>query len=67
MPIFDFACTKCGNKFDIMIANAAKDSVRCPQCGAADVIQLFSSFNTGGGGKIKKDSCQSCQLASSGG
>lgn len=65
MPIFDFTCKQCGHKFDLLIPNAEKDKVKCPQCGTADVRQLFSSFGTGAtsvDSKIIKDVCKTCGM-----
>lgn len=42
MPIFDFSCQDCGNKFDLMISNRDKDKVKCPECGSSKVRQLLS-------------------------
>ncbi|MGI5921406.1 MAG: FmdB family zinc ribbon protein [Syntrophomonadaceae bacterium] len=70
MPIFDFACSECGNKFDVMISNSDKDKVRCPQCGSAKVEQKLSLFNTGGksgGSPVMRDACHSCSRAYGGG
>ncbi|MDD3853410.1 MAG: zinc ribbon domain-containing protein [Syntrophomonadaceae bacterium] len=50
MPIYEFECKDCSNKFDLMIPNADKDKVKCPQCGAANIKQLISLFNSSSGG-----------------
>ncbi|NLT19962.1 MAG: zinc ribbon domain-containing protein [Syntrophomonadaceae bacterium] len=50
MPIFEFECKDCGQKFDLMISNADKDKVKCPQCGTGNIKQLISLFNSSGGG-----------------
>lgn len=69
MPIFDFSCDECGKKFDVMISNADKSKVRCPECGSAKVIQKLSLFNTGSssGSSGTRDACHSCERGYSGG
>lgn len=69
MPIFDFSCNECGKIFDVMISNADKNKVRCPQCGSAKVVQKLSLFNTGGnsGNSGVRDACQSCDRGHGGG
>jgi putative FmdB family regulatory protein len=69
MPIFDFSCQDCGNKFDLMISNRDKDKVKCPECGSSEVRQLLSLFNTSSGGsKTVQPSCSAgCPTAASGG
>jgi len=66
MPIFDFLCQNCGNKFDVMISNADKDKVKCPECNSPEVKQLLSLFNTGGA-KTASPGCQGCNAGTSGG
>ncbi|MGR6836506.1 FmdB family zinc ribbon protein [Syntrophomonas erecta] len=69
MPIFDFSCRECGEKFDLMIANKDKDKVRCPKCGASNVKQLLSMFSTTGGSKSPAPACArpGCGASGSGG
>ncbi|NLG33630.1 MAG: zinc ribbon domain-containing protein [Syntrophomonadaceae bacterium] len=59
MPIFDYVCQNCANRFDLIISNSKKDGVKCPKCGSANVQQLLSLFNTGSTRKIA-DNCASC-------
>ena len=66
MPIFEFQCKACANKFDLMIANKDKDKVVCPQCNSADVKQLLSMFATSSGAATP-NSCQGCPAAGTGG
>lgn len=66
MPIFEFSCEKCGNKFDLMIANKDKDKVKCSQCGSGEVKQLLSMFATSSGA-ASANACQTCPSAGVGG
>lgn len=67
MPIFDFQCKDCGNKFDLMISNKDKDKAQCPQCGSRDVKQLLSMFATSSGTSASANACQTCPSAGIGG
>jgi len=66
MPIFDFECQECGHKFDLMVSNADKDRVTCTQCGARNIKQLLSLFNTSRVG-ASSDHCSGCPAAGTGG
>lgn len=68
MPIFDFECNDCGNKFDLLLTNKDKDKAQCTKCGSRNVKQLLSMFaTTTSGGSRSQDSCQGCPSAGSGG
>jgi len=66
VPIFEFECKDCSNKFELMIANKDKEKAQCPQCGSADIKQLLSLFATSSGGTTP-NSCQGCPSAGGGG
>lgn len=66
MPLFDFECRECGHKFDLIISNADKDKAKCPQCGAANIKQLLSTFGTTRSGNVP-ESCSGCKAAGTGG
>jgi putative FmdB family regulatory protein len=47
MPIYEYECSQCGNKFEIRCS--LKDSdvpVKCPECGTEHTKKLFSAFAT---------------------
>ncbi len=62
MPIYEYQCTKCGEKFELMRSFSADDSdLKCPKCGASNpqrTISLFASSNS---------SPESCAPSPSGG
>jgi putative FmdB family regulatory protein len=43
MPIYEYKCKKCGEKFDIRLGifHSSK-SVKCPKCGADEPERVFS-------------------------
>lgn len=49
MPIFEYKCKKCGEKFDCLVLSKTQAEPTCPKCGAADPVKQISSFSTSGG------------------
>jgi putative FmdB family regulatory protein len=53
MPIYEYECLKCGEKFDLRRnINDQDDDIKCPKCGTSKPKRVFSIFATG-------SSCQS--------
>ncbi len=48
MPIFEYHCMKCDNRFSELIFGDEKPT--CPECGSRSAEKQFSSFGVGGGG-----------------
>ena len=48
MPIYEYECIKCGERFELRRSIADSDSeVKCPKCGAEEPRRVFSVFATG--------------------
>lgn len=73
MPIYEFVCTQCKNKFEKLLPmNDGKDGIFCPKCSGA-AQKVFSTFavsrgssemdfsSSGGGG----GGCSTCSTPSS--
>jgi|UniRef100_A0A7V3RG71 putative FmdB family regulatory protein len=63
MPIFEFLCKKCSNKFeDLILKNDDLKDIQCPRCGAKEIEKLFSLFGFcgTGNGDSKSNSLSSC-------
>jgi putative FmdB family regulatory protein len=45
MPVYSFACKKCGEEFTKLVSIREKDQVTCPHCGERELRQLFGRFN----------------------
>ncbi|MBU1228657.1 MAG: zinc ribbon domain-containing protein [Proteobacteria bacterium] len=44
MPIYEYACGKCGKQFEELVFSAADElEVRCPACGARDSERRVSA------------------------
>lgn len=47
MPIYEYVCDKCGEKFEMLQKSCADQSGACPTCGAEEVKKQLSSFSSG--------------------
>ncbi len=49
MPIYEYKCNKCGEKFEARLGFFHnKKSVKCPKCGQDDPERVFSPISTTG-------------------
>ncbi|HUQ95847.1 MAG TPA: FmdB family zinc ribbon protein [Bryobacteraceae bacterium] len=44
MPIFEYACESCGNKFEKLVRRTG-DGVECPSCTSKALTQQYSTFS----------------------
>ena len=50
MPIYEYECLKCGERFEMRRSMSDSDQdVKCPECGTEDTRRVFSSFATTSG------------------
>lgn len=47
MPLFDFECQSCGNRFEYLQLKPT-EAITCPQCGGGRVEKQVSLFNCSG-------------------
>lgn len=64
MPIFEFSCGKCGQRFEELVP-AASAKVPCPACGSRRVRKAVSAFAVTGearqaGGHVGCGGCGGC-------
>jgi len=58
MPIYEYECPSCGERFELRRSMADSDSeISCPKCGAEHPRRVFSAFATA-------FSSRSCTLSS---
>jgi putative FmdB family regulatory protein len=57
MPIYDYQCTSCGHKAEVMRKVSAANTEACPQCGAEAFSKQLSapSFQLNGSGWYATD------------
>lgn len=48
MPIYEYLCMKCGNRFEKIQKDSATRLIDCPSCGAPEVKRELSTFSSGG-------------------
>jgi putative FmdB family regulatory protein len=44
MPIYEYSCRSCGNRFDFLLLG--KEEVECPACGGKELERQFSAPGT---------------------
>ncbi|MFO8010096.1 MAG: zinc ribbon domain-containing protein [Dehalococcoidia bacterium] len=50
MPIYEYVCSKCGHKFELMRRFSDDDSeIKCPRCGEESPERSVSVFARSGG------------------
>lgn len=52
MPIFEYTCAKCREKFELLVR--ADTKVACPKCKSKKVTREFSAFAPAGGASAGK-------------
>jgi len=63
MPIFEYLCEDCGNKFEKLVRSsngAASDRLQCPACGQDRLSTQFSTFAAHANGAPKQAAMPSC-------
>lgn len=57
MPIYEYKCRICGEKFEEFVFSHNEDKIVCPNCGSDDTGRLISSFAPGGSSSSGASSC----------
>ena len=64
MPIYEYACTRCGKGFEeLIIRSSDADEVKCPSCGTAEVSRQMSrpaAARMGGGSASGVSAAPAC-------
>jgi len=61
MPIYEYRCAECGEKFELLVRSAARQTApTCPRCGSQKVQKAISLFGVGGTGEGSRTSAASC-------
>jgi putative FmdB family regulatory protein len=55
MPIFEYLCDDCGNKFERLVRRPGVDEVLCPSCGQGHLEQQHSTFAAHSNGHASAD------------
>lgn len=46
MPLFEFVCKKCGNKFEKIVFSINNEEIKCPSCNSKELEKQFSIFSS---------------------
>jgi putative FmdB family regulatory protein len=61
MPIYEYKCTDCGERFDKWLRSmGCEDETRCPKCNGQHVkkaVSLFGKSGSTSGGSLSDSSC----------
>ena len=48
MPIYEYKCSACGERFEKLVWISSKAEIICPKCGSAQTERQLSTFATKG-------------------
>jgi putative FmdB family regulatory protein len=60
MPIYEYTCSKCTKKFELLRRFSDTAAVTCPKCGSTEVERKISSFSCGSSGVGARGGGSSC-------
>lgn len=61
MPIYEYRCDECGEKFELLVRSVARQTApTCPKCGSPQVQKNISLFGIGSAGLGSQASAASC-------
>jgi len=63
MPIYEFDCRPCKDRFEILIGISRIEEAKCPRCGSDKVKRVMSTFSartSGGSSHSHGDNCAGC-------
>lgn len=69
MPMFEYKCSKCNTKFEVLHKSINKiENVECPECHSSEINKLLSSFSASGFNKTSgySPSAEKCETGSCG-
>jgi len=46
MPIYEYKCSECGEKFEKLVSLHSTQEIECPKCGSTKVRKLISLFGS---------------------
>ena len=44
MPIFEYQCAACGERFERLLFGNERPDLRCPRCGKSGAVRVMSTF-----------------------
>jgi putative FmdB family regulatory protein len=46
MPIYEYRCGQCDERYEELVASSTASAPPCPKCGSTDVTRLMSQIRT---------------------
>jgi putative FmdB family regulatory protein len=46
VPIYEYSCKDCAERFEELVSTSAAEKVACPSCGSRQVDRVYSTFAT---------------------
>jgi putative FmdB family regulatory protein len=44
LPIYEYRCHNCGEKFEILVYSQSDTAIICPKCGSENIERVMSGF-----------------------
>ncbi len=64
MPIYEFVCSRCGERFELLLPmSKAQEKASCPKCGG-EGTRRPSTFSSLSKGSESSSSCSTCSATS---
>ena len=60
MPIFEYRCSDCGERFETLVFSSSENEVECPKCHSTQTEKQMSMFASSGGNGSGGSSASSC-------
>ncbi len=60
MPLYEYRCAECGQKFEELVSFDKSNDMECPNCGSKNTQKLVSTFATMGSSSGGASAASSC-------
>lgn len=65
MPIYEYMCKPCNDRFEVLTTISRASETKCPKCGSGNITRLMSAFasrttDSDGSTHSHAGSCSSC-------
>jgi putative FmdB family regulatory protein len=57
MPIYEYKCKECDQKFEIFVFSNTQENIPCAKCGSKNTEKVISKFAPSGGFNFGGSSC----------
>lgn len=61
MPIYEYECGKCSERFEVLVRSKSDLKPSCPKCGDKKPAKVFSSFAVASASPSQYDGCPSAE------